>query len=288
MNHSNLKILIFGSSGLLGSALINELKNIGYKLFLPQREVLNSENSVELIMDLILKEGITKIINLIANTNVDNCEEFPLKAYQSNVQILEKFIDVFAKTGIHLIHLSTDQVYFGKGPHFEDNPNPCNVYALTKYLSEYVASKVNSTILRTNFTGKSLLKNRTSFSDWIVDSIKNKKEIKLFNDIYFSPLSIKDLCKYIEIVIESKNRGLYNLGSRDSISKAEFGCELIRNLGLNLDLVTIINSNCSKRKALRPNDMSMSVKKFEEKFELTLPTICETNKLIFQDYLNDH
>ena len=288
MNYSNLKILILGSSGLLGSALSNELKKIGYKIYLPKKKVINSVDSVETIRGLILKEGITKVINLIANTNVDNCEEFPLKAYESNVKTLEKFIDVFAISGIHLIHLSTDQVYFGKGPHFEDNPNPCNVYAITKYLSEYVASKVNSTILRTNFTGKSLLKNRTSFSDWIVDSIKNEKEIKLFNDIYFSPLSIKDLCKYLLIIIESKNRGLYNLGSRNAISKAEFGCELIRNLGLNLDLVKIVNSGCLNRKALRPNDMSMSVKKFEDEFRLTLPTICETNKLIFQDYLNDH
>ena len=105
--------------------------------------------------------------------------------------------------------------------------------------------------------------------------------------IFIFTLSIKDLCKYL-LIIESKNRGLYNLGSRNAISKAEFGCELIRNLGLNPDLVSIVNSGSLKRKALRPNDMSMSVKKFEEKFGLTLPTIFETNKLIFQDYINDY
>ena len=121
MNYSNLKILILGSSGLLGSTLSNELKNIGYKIFLPPKKVINSVASVEIIRNLILKEGITKVINLIANTNVDNCEEFPLKAYESNVKTLEKFIDVFAISGIHLIHLSL--ISLGKGPHFEDNPN---------------------------------------------------------------------------------------------------------------------------------------------------------------------
>jgi len=285
LTNSKSKVLILGSSGLLGKRLTTYLKNLGYIVFEPSRKIFKLEDPIKNIFDLIVNEKIKTVINLVANTNVDYCEQNPLQAYQSNVQTLEKFINTFYKTKVHLIHISSDQVYFGEGPHSEENPNPCNVYAITKYLSEFVALKTNATILRTNFTGKSFLKSRYSFSDWIVNSIVNQKQINLFSDIYFSPLSIENLCYYIDVVIKSEIRGVYNLGSRDSISKSDFGCELIRHLGLDLGLVTITKSDHFERKANRPKDMSLNVNKFEDHFQLVLPTIVETNNSIFQDYI---
>ena len=285
MTNSKSKVLILGSSGLLGKRLSIYLKNLGYVVFEPSREIFKNEILSKNLFDLIVSEKIKIVINLVANTNVDDCEHNPLKAYQSNVQTLEKFIDTFYKTKVHLIQISSDQVYFGEGPHSEENPNPCNVYGITKYLSELVALKTNATILRTNFTGKSFLKSRYSFSDWIVNSLRNQKKINLFSDIYFSPLSIEKLCYYINFVIKTDIRGVYNLGSRDSISKSDFGCELIKYLGLDLDLVTITKSDHFERKAKRPKDMSLNVNKFENDFKLILPTICETNNSIFEDYL---
>ena len=64
---------------------------------------------------------------------------------ESIVDVLREFKDIF------LIHISTDQLYSGEGPHIENKINPLNVYALTKRLGEIEASKVPSSILRTNF-----------------------------------------------------------------------------------------------------------------------------------------
>lgn len=283
MNISDKKIIILGSQGLLGKRLSNYFRFLGYKLFLPSRETLEKNKKKE-ILELIITQNIKTVINLIANTNVDNCEKFPLYAYQSNVKTLEGLVDIFLKTGVHLIHISTDQVYSGNGPHSEKNTDPCNVYGITKYLSEKIALEVDATILRTNFSGKSLSKNRYSFSDWIVNSIKNQKQITLYEDIFFSPLSLTDLCRYIEIVVKSKNRGIYNLGSKNSISKAEFGKQLVKNLGIGSNLISISNSKKANFKAKRPLDMSLNIRKFEREFNLDLPTIHETNISISNDY----
>ena len=54
----------------------------------------------------------------------------------------------------HLIQISTDQIYSGKGPHKESKIKLINHYARTKYNGEKEALKIKSTILRTNFIGK--------------------------------------------------------------------------------------------------------------------------------------
>ena len=50
-----------------------------------------------------------------------------------------------------LIHISTDHVYSGLGPHTEKNIKPVNNYAKSKLKAERYLSDVNSCILRTNF-----------------------------------------------------------------------------------------------------------------------------------------
>ena len=278
------KILILGSSGFLGRQLTPYLINIGYKVFRPSTKIIKSKMAFQKISRLIKKEGINTVINLIANTNVDFCEHYPLRAYESNVGTLEKFMDVFAYSDIHFIHISTDQVYFGNGPHLEENPHPINVYGKTKLLAEYVAMNFNSTILRTNFVGKSDHKERLSFSDWIINSVRDQKKITLFDDVLFSPLAVSDICGFIHIVIQKNNRGLYNLGSRDVISKAEFGFELLKNLGIGSECVSKGNYKDHNKGVSRPNDMSLDVKKFERDFCLTLPTMNETIRNVYQQY----
>ena len=48
-------------------------------------------------------------------------------------------------------------------------------------MSEKTSLKVNSTVLRTNFSGKSKNKKRTSFSDWIYYSLKKRHYLSFFS-----------------------------------------------------------------------------------------------------------
>ena len=43
--------------------------------------------------------------------------------------------------------------------------------------------------------GKSKHKYKKSLSDWIINSLKNKKKIYVFKDIYFNPISLLTLSK---------------------------------------------------------------------------------------------
>ena len=169
--------------------------------------------------------------------------------------------------------------------HIENN-FPLNVYGLTKYFSEIIASSVNSTILRTNYIGKSSTEKNISLSDWLFQSLINKSEITLFKNILFSPLYINDLCKILEYVSMKQINGTYNLGSKGHISKAKFGLRFAEGLGMNFKNVKLKNYDEKITKIKRPLDMSLNCKKFESKFNFQLPDIIKTVNNTIDDYKN--
>ena len=131
-------------------------------------------------------------------------------------------------------------------------------------------------------------KNRKSFSDLIFDNLSNKKEIFLFEDVFFSPLYMKDLINFSNFLLFKNLRGVFNLSSNERISKLDFGKKIARTF--NFDLNLIIPTSIEERKdlVLRPKDMSLSNKKFKKYYNEPIDTIEESiNKLKKKD-LNKH
>ena len=283
-----MEILVLGSNGRLGRKLCPYLKTKGHKVykFFRQKENKSSETFSLNLEETLNNYRINVIINLIALTDIKKCEVDINSAYNSNILTLKKIIPFIANKNIHLIHISTDQVYSGDGPHVENDISPLNVYGLTKYVSEIIASSVNSTILRTNYIGKSATEKKISLSDWLFESLIKKSEITLFKNIFFSPLYIDDLCRILEYVSIKQINGTYNLGSKGQISKAKFGLRLAEGLGMNFKNVKLKNYDEKIFKIKRPLDMSLNCKKFESTFNFQLPDISKTVKNTIDDYKN--
>jgi len=185
----------------------------------------------------------------------------------------------------HLIQISTDQVYDGDGLHSEDKVNLTNNYAFSKYAAELVALRVNSSILRTNFVGRSKVSSRESLSDWVYKSCKTGRPEKVLDDVYFSPLSIRSLNEIIELIIKKKPLGVFNLGSHNGMSKADFDFKLAKFLGLSVKNFTRIKSDeATFLKAYRPKNMSMDSSKFENLFKIKLPDLESLIEEIAKEY----
>jgi dTDP-4-dehydrorhamnose reductase len=227
------------------------------------------------------------IVNLAALTDVDECERAPNAAYRANTRIvmnLARWIHGRPGRPCHLIQLSTDQVYDGAGPHREDDVSLTNYYAFSKYSGELAAALVESTVLRTNFFGRSRRANRSSISDWLYSSLIGGRSITVFDDVRFSPLSLPTLVGLLEVVVRTRNVGVFNLGSTTNMSKADFAFSFAQALDLPVDLMSRGSSDSARLTAYRPKDMSMDCSGFQEAFQVRLPTLTQEIQLLRETY----
>lgn len=280
------KILVLGSSGLLGSNLIDYLKKKNYKITRFIRNKKKNLNNLKYCNSYLKKKNFDVIINLSAITDVDKCEKNLFEAKKINYELVKNISSCIVKKKLNsfLIQLSTDQFYSRFKKNNEKYQKLINNYSKTKYNAEKQALKTNAIILRTNFFGKSKTKKRNSFSDWIVKSLKSKNKINLADDILFSPLSIDSLCKIIILVIEKQINGIYNIGSKKGFSKYQFGIRLAKKLNLDISLINKVFYKDIKFYAKRNRDMRMKLKNFEKKFKYKFRDLnFELNKVV-KDY----
>tara|TARA_B100000242_G_C43052894_1_gene492035 strand:- start:2380 stop:3240 length:861 start_codon:yes stop_codon:yes gene_type:complete len=285
-----MKILLIGAYGILGTKLNNFLKDKGHDVFRTDRTKfsINSMKFNEYIDQIktLLKDIEPEIvINLLAATNIENCENNISDAFISNVLSLEKIIGFINQSGAFLIHISTDQVYSSGNKHLEDAVNPCNVYGLTKYTSELIALKTKATVLRINYVGKSSIKSKPSLTDWFINSCITKQKIFLYDDIFFNPLHSFKLCEIIEVVAYKKKLGIYNLGTVNSLSKAQFLLSIYDKLDLNNPNLKVCNYSEKISKVKRPLNMVTNVSRFQDIYDMKLPEIKDTINSVVGDYL---
>ena len=112
-----------------------------------------------------------------------------------------------------------------------------------------------------------------SISDWLVDSLVKERAIMVFDDVYFSPLSLQRLVELLELVILKRQKGTFNLGSRDGMSKADFAFKLADILDLPTKNMSRGGVGKVKLAACRAKDMRMDSSNFEKIFRVELPRL---------------
>ena len=285
------KILVTGATGLLGSSLVLYLKKCGY-MVVTHAHRTQADFMFDLANKLKTHESLEQIqpnviVNLASLTNVELCEDQVNLAYLANTRTVESLADWMesSKTGCHLIQISTDHVYDGMGLHAECNVTITNNYAFSKYAGELAAQRVSSTILRTNFFGCSQVSYRESLTDWVYNSMVGGKQVQVLSDVYFSPLSITTLVQMIELVVQKKPIGIYNLGSSNGLSKADFAYFFAECLKFPTNTMTRIQSSeANFFRAYRPKDMRMDSSKFENVLGVQLPDLTDLIQLLAKEY----
>lgn len=289
------RVLVLGAYGRLGPALSKHLVECGHEVLRQGRgdgaQIRCDPVDSGSVAALLKQYGVEAIVNLAAATSVDACEQRPRDAFAANVRVVESVAT--AVNGLpqacrpRLVHISTDQVYWGRGPHGEDEAQPPNVYALTKYAGELAAIAAAGCVLRTNFIGASGHPARPGLSDWIVGELRAGRGVTALTDVQFSPLHMTTLCQCIERVLWVPAHGVYNTGSHDGASKADLVYALADRLGLDRDLITLGCSSDLGLQAQRPGDMRLIVERFEKTFEYPLPGVEREFALTAEQYRDD-
>lgn len=252
-----MKTLVIGSAGQLGSDIANTCKNSSCEVIALTHRDIEVEN-MESVRWVLNRHHPDIVINTAAYHHVDHCESNQDQAWRVNV-IGSKNVSIAANE-IHakLVYISTDYVFDGsKGsPYTEfDQPNPLNVYGRTKWWGEKMAADFHDRFLIIRVS--SLFGKRGSkikggnFVLSILEAAKRGKPLQVVNDQFSSPTYTVDAAKRIIELTMTNQYGIYHVTNSGMCSWYDFAKEIITAAGLD---VTIDPISCRdyKRPAARP------------------------------------
>ncbi|OBU11942.1 hypothetical protein AYY19_08500 [Photobacterium aquimaris] len=232
------KVLILGTSGMLGFSLYKNIKNCD--VYGIQRAASN-DNKIYTVSDFFSDE-LFDIINKISPDIIINCAGvIKQKDISTNIvktlpinSIFPHLLDEYVRNNkSKLIHFSTDCIFDGKKGMYKDDDifSAKDIYGLSKYLGE-----VNSTstlTLRVSIIGHGLKKNE-SLIDWFIN--QNGKKVKGFTEAYFSGLPCKEIANFISNHVVGNNiYGVYNL-SANKISKYDLLLKVKQAYKLDIEI----------------------------------------------------
>lgn len=285
-----MKVLVLGSTGMLGKALMEEfkMKNISAIGVARTNADINIDvlANTEEIIELIKNEKYTNVINTIAYINLDFCEKNPLDAYLLNTDFVASVVQACDEMNTHFIQISTDHFYTNDQDQLHAETDPIvllNEYAKTKFLAEAIAlTHQNSLVIRTNIVGFRNSGPHT-FVEWIFSSFEQNQEITGYKNVYTSSIDVKSLARIISETMNEKKVGLFNISAKDAMTKYDFIkilAERVNKSSLVLE-GELINTNL-----VRGDSLGLSVEKFEKAFPNSkLPSSLDVVNSITEEYL---
>ena len=208
-----MKILILGSTGILGNSLANYLRTKKTKLFFISRKknfkkhfYLKDFSNYKKLENLILKINPNYIINCLGVTKFHKSYKNKKETRKINIKLPIFLSNLCLKEKIYFLHISTDCVFLGTKGNYKENAqkDAKDLYGLSKNLGE-VRNKFSATI-RTSFIGPEKNSNKSLLNWFLSQSNSTRGYINAF----FSGLTSLELSKIIFKFFVKKNN-LYNM-----------------------------------------------------------------------------
>ncbi|TNE36497.1 SDR family oxidoreductase, partial [bacterium] len=194
-------------------------------------------------LDFIIEDEKPDIvINTAAMTDVDGCEVNKKMAMEMNA-ILPESLSLFAnKYNFHLITFSTDYIFDGKkGPYTEDDlPNPMNYYGKSKLAGENavrIEAEKRSTIIRTNVVYGNSSYNKTDFIRWVINSLKEEKQLNIIDGQWCNPTLTDDIAKGVYKIITKKRKGIFNFAGRGYYNRYQIAIKIAEIFNFDKNLI---------------------------------------------------
>jgi len=275
MKRRKERLLITGGSGLLGSN-IARMSAKSFEVFASYNSHPNQISECRFLpLDIRDKQQVISVfeeikpdlvIHTAAMIDVDYCEDHAKEARTTNVEGTENVTLASKVVGAKMIYISTDSVFDGKKGMYveEDVPHPVNIYARTKLEGEERAQYrlPDSLIVRTAFYGWSPSDSiRTSLAEWVVSGLREGRTLKMFTDVFFSPIFVGNLVEAMIEIYHSNLSGICHVAGSERCSKYSFGLEIAQAFGLDKSLIQPCSMDEVSLRAPRPRDISLNISK---------------------------
>lgn len=241
------KIVIVGSGGRLGSALLREWRAAGDDVLGLNRALLDLGNFRQ-IHERLEPLDFDVLVNCAAQTNVDRCEREPEEAFRINSGAVATMADICARKKARCVHLSTDYVFDGskREAYTEaDEPRPISKYGESKLSGERCLHAVSDKhlVVRVSWI---FGPDRASFVDQIVQRALEHDTVEAIADKVSVPTYTLDAAHLLRPLLdEAPVGGVVHLCNAGACSWQEYGqhaldCAAAAGLPLRTQTVTPI------------------------------------------------
>lgn len=279
------KILVTGSTGLVGSRFIQLVKNHFSITTLGRNNVDVKINllSYQEIKGFIQQSDAQIVVNFAAYTNVDEAEkekgDKKGEVFALNALLPFWLARICKSSRKRLCHISTDYVFDGKQenrPYTEDDlPSPVNSwYSITKSMGETkvkegFANLQRYIIARISYPYSGVYERKLDFARLIFERLRQKQSYYGITDQKIKPTSVDDISQAILFLLEKGTNGIYHVAGnyppKDFITPYHFALKLADQFQFGHSLIKPISFLRFSKKRLvpRPQHTWLDTKKIE-------------------------
>ena len=239
-----MKVLLFGASGQLGSALAFH-KPSNAELLVPTHKDLDLGNTKDL-ETYLFDQRPEVIINTAAFHKTGDCEDFPEKAFQINAIASRNLAKWSNQLGARLVFISTDYIFNGKNnkkPYVEnDLPHPLNTYGMSKWVGEVFIQNLcpHHYIVRVSSLFGKKKGGLDNFVNMVLEKAKKNPSLKMVQDIYMSPTYAMDAAKEIwNLLNKERPFGIFHVTNDGYCHWLDFAKEILSISGIKKNLIGV-------------------------------------------------
>ena len=215
----------------------------------------------EIISNVLLETEPDVVIHLGAMTGVDSCEKEESMAFDINTKSTQIIAEQCSILDKFLIYVSTDYVFDGNSSmYYEDaSTNPLSIYGKSKLGGEKMVQEFSSNwcIARTS-TPFGIHPTKKSFPTWIIENVKQKKQINIVTDQITSPTYVPNLCQMLMEISEKNINGIIHTSGATSISRYKMAELIFEKFNLDKTLLKAVSSDEMNWIAKRPKNSSLN------------------------------
>ncbi len=274
---------VTGASGQLGGVLVRQLVEAGEEVV-----ALSGRRTVQIAgvrtspIDITDHQAVRRIleqtrpsvvVHLAAVSSVGEALSDPKRARQVNVDATDALVALAGRVGARLICASTDLVFDGQAPPYDESscPDPVNCYGRSKFQAEpAVLNYGRGVVVRPSLMfGLPVVPRQTTFCQQLV-ALRDGRTLRLFEDEFRTPLWFEDAARAIRAIGRSDFVGLMHLAGPERTSRLDMGVAMAVALGLPTDAIQAVTSSSMSFPEPRPADVSLDGSLFER----TFPDVC--------------
>lgn len=268
-----MRVLVLGSSGMVGSALMTHLEDrgdtpVGLDVAAKDANARLDISNWDQVRSCRHFETAELVVLLAAATDVDACEKDPDLAFRVNAFGPQLVARRCAELDRPLVQVSTAAVFAGnpkREPYTEfDAPAPVNQYAVSKLHGEIAVreSLRRHYIVRAGWMIGGGVEDKKFVGKIVAQLLEGKRKLLAVDDKRGSPTYTVDFAKNLMALAATGHYGTYHMANHGSCTRHDIARKIVEFMGVDC-VVDPVPSSYFPLPAARPDSEVLRNRKLE-------------------------